>query len=93
MPSARTPLPEPQCEFIKDSVDTDAKATKRAKDKQNAAAMANKQGRKASEAIAKGQKRSMRRHVQRKSRVRPLTRSAASGRGNAQTRRRKESRD
>ncbi len=68
-------------------------STKRAKDKENDADAANKQGRKASEAIANNLKRTMRRHVQRKSRVKPLTKSSASGRGNALTRRRKESRD
>ena len=64
-------------------------ATKRAKDKENDAATAKKHGRKGSEAIANNSKRSMQRHIQRKSRVKPLTKSSGS-RGNAQTRRRKQ---
>jgi len=91
MPSARTPKPDPQFDFIKDDETRTSKTTKRAKDKQNSAAKA-KDG-KAREAIANDQKRSMQRHVQRKSRVKPLTRSSGRGRGNAQTRRRKESKD
>ncbi len=42
------------------------------------------------EAIANNQKRTMRRHVARKSRVQPLTKSSGRGRGKAHTRRRKE---
>ena len=67
-------------------------ATKRAKDNENDATSAKKHGRKGSEAIANNSKRNMQRHVQRKSRVKPLTKSSGS-RGNAQTRRRKQAGD
>lgn len=91
MPSSSSSKQEPQDTLTKEGPSSES--TKRAKDKENAAAAANKHGRKASEAIANNLKRTMRRHVQRKSRVKPLTKSSGSGRGNAQTRRRKESRD
>lgn len=89
MPSVRKPESQPQFEVSPDNARPTGKSTKRAKDKQNAAAHA-KDG-KAREAIANNLKRTMRRRTQRKSRVKPLTRSSGRGRGNAQTRRRKES--
>ena len=70
---------------------TPAEPTKRAKDNHDAAASAHKQGWKSREAVAKTHKRALFRHTQRKSRAQPLTKSAARSRGNAETRRRKES--
>jgi len=88
MPSDPKAESQPQGE-LPDNTPQSRKPTKRAKDKQNAASKA-KDG-KAREAIANNQKRTMQRHTQRKSRVKPLTRSSGRGRGNAQSRRRKES--
>lgn len=66
--------------------------TKRAKHNQDAAVAAKKRGAKLRDAVANKIKRQMKRSSQRKSRVKPMSKSAQRSRGNAQTRRRKESR-
>jgi hypothetical protein len=65
-----------------------SKSTKRAK--KATTSRVSKQDQKAREQIANNEKRTRRRHVQRKSRVQPLTKSSGRGRGNAKTRKRKE---
>jgi hypothetical protein len=76
---APTPTPTPQ-------------PKKRAKHNQDAATASKKRGGKLRDAIANKMKRRMKVSSQRKSRVAPMSKSAARSRGNAKTRRRKESR-
>ena len=59
---------------------------------QDAATAAKKRGGKLRDAVANKMKRQMKRSTQRKSRVAPMSKSAGRSRGNAQTRKRKESR-
>ncbi len=66
--------------------------TKRSKHNQDAATAAKKRGGKLRDAVANKMKRQMKRSTQRKSRVAPMSKSAGRSRGNAQTRKRKESR-